>query len=443
MAKKEEVTFRRGPSKTLPSQSVSGTLLIANDTGNVYVDDSNSKRIQLTDTRLIKRTGDTVTGDLIFSEGATVKLPLPQCDSDGANKQYVDDASKVSGAASTVKDSNLAVNRALVSDSAGKITASGTTSTEVGYLSGVVSNVQKQLDGKCPNTDATATSAGRMSAVDKKKLDTVEENANYIKVDSSLDGSSTNPVQNAVIAAALSNTAKATPATETTAGLMTGDDKAQLRIAYQHSQEAHAPSDAQPNQNAFSTVKVGTTSVAAGTETDTLILTAGSHITLSVDTGSKTVTISGELAEDTTYTSGAGIRISGTTIINSGVHSVSTSSKAGYISVNTDGTTRDVPVAGLGSAAFCTKQELINANAPNAEELQGVVSTSSGGTGADLSASSGQYVKTNGADAMSTMTAAEVLDDIGAFPAAKIKIHPSTTDLPDVEDGVILITYDP
>lgn len=56
----------------------------------------------------------------------------------------------ITGAASTVASSNLTVSRALVSNSSGKIAAATATSTEVGYLSGVTSAIQTQLNAKEP-----------------------------------------------------------------------------------------------------------------------------------------------------------------------------------------------------------------------------------------------------------------------------------------------------
>lgn len=62
------------------------------------------------------------------------------------------------------------------------------------------------------------------------------------------------------------------------------------------------------NQNAFSNVKVGSSTIAADSATDTLTLTAGSNITLTADTSGDGVTID---AKDTTYsaatTSAAGL----------------------------------------------------------------------------------------------------------------------------------------
>lgn len=52
------------------------------------------------------------------------------------------------GAASTITEDNLATDMALVSNSSGKVAVSNVTSTELGYLDGVTSNVQTQLNKK-------------------------------------------------------------------------------------------------------------------------------------------------------------------------------------------------------------------------------------------------------------------------------------------------------
>ena len=55
---------------------------------------------------------------------------------------------------------------------------------------------------------------------------------------------------------------------------------------------------------------------------------------------------------NTTYTAGTGISLSGTTFSNSGVRSIAAGSSNGTISVNTNGTTTNVAVKGLGSLAY-------------------------------------------------------------------------------------------
>ena len=83
------------------------------------------------------------------------------------------------------------------------------------------------------------------------------------------------------------------------------------------------------NQKAFSNVKVGSTTIAADTTTDTLEIAAGTGISVSPDATNDKVTIT-----------------------NSGVRSISTGGANGTISVNTNGTSTNVAVKGLGSAAY-------------------------------------------------------------------------------------------
>src|SRR5690606_19621274 len=54
----------------------------------------------------------------------------------------------ITGGASTITSSNLTTNRVLVSNSSGKVAVSAVTSTELGYLDGVTSAIQTQLNGK-------------------------------------------------------------------------------------------------------------------------------------------------------------------------------------------------------------------------------------------------------------------------------------------------------
>lgn len=86
---------------------------------------------------------------------------------------------------------------------------------------------------------------------------------------------------------------------------------------------------AEVNQNAFSNVTVGSTTIAADSKTDTLTIAAGTGISVSGDATNDKVTIT-----------------------NSGVRSIATGGSNGTISVNTNGTSANVAVKGLGSAAY-------------------------------------------------------------------------------------------
>lgn len=79
------------------------------------------------------------------------------------------------------------------------------------------------------------------------------------------------------------------PATTDTDGLMSSADKTKLNgIA----------AGAEVNQNAFSNVVVGSTTIAADSKTDTVTFVAGSNVTLAGDAATDKITIS---AKDTTY----------------------------------------------------------------------------------------------------------------------------------------------
>lgn len=64
----------------------------------------------------------------------------------------------ITGGASSIVSSNLTASRALVSDGSGKVAVSAVTSTELGYLDGVTSAIQTQLNAKLGSTAQAADS---------------------------------------------------------------------------------------------------------------------------------------------------------------------------------------------------------------------------------------------------------------------------------------------
>ena len=164
---------------------------------------------------------------------------------------------------------------------------------------------------------ATTSAAGLMSADDKTKLNGVatgaEVNQNAfsnitvgsstIAADSKTDtltivaGSNvtlTPDTSTDTLTVAATDTTYSN-ATQSTAGLMSAADKTALDNVVAASGE--------PNQNAFSYVHVGSTTIEAETETDTLNFVAGCNITLTPNASTDTLTIA---ATDTTYTSFTG-----------------------------------------------------------------------------------------------------------------------------------------
>ena len=81
----------------------------------------------------------------------------------------------ITGAATTIDSSNLTANRAVVSNSSGKVAVSAITSTELGYLDNVSSNIQTQLDGKLSTGGGTLTGSLIVSSGSQLFTNTVTE----------------------------------------------------------------------------------------------------------------------------------------------------------------------------------------------------------------------------------------------------------------------------
>ena len=123
--------------------------------------------------------------------------------------------------------------------------------------------------GKKPGDFATSTQGG--------KADTAVQSVKM--------GSSGSELKNGT--SVIIPLAVATGSSGATNGVMTADDKKKLN---------EIQAGAQANQNAFSNVVVGSTTIAADTTTDTLTLTQGSHITLTPSSADDSVTIATDLS---------------------------------------------------------------------------------------------------------------------------------------------------
>tara|TARA_R100000008_G_scaffold63949_2_gene41093 strand:+ start:35 stop:2638 length:2604 start_codon:yes stop_codon:yes gene_type:complete len=96
-----------------------------------------------TDTLVGKATTDTLTNKSIDSDNNTIT-------------NLVNADIKSSAAIAFSKMENLTASRALVSDGSGDVSVSAVTSTEIGHLDGVSSNIQTQLDAKASSSFAIA-----------------------------------------------------------------------------------------------------------------------------------------------------------------------------------------------------------------------------------------------------------------------------------------------
>lgn len=141
---------------------------------------------------------------------------------------------------------------------------------------------------------ATTTQDGLMSKEDKTALDGLVSTGGQANVieDVTVNGQ-TSTITNKVAAITIPE------ASTSASGVMSSSDKTKLN---------NIAANAEVNQNAFSNVKVGSTTIQADAKTDTLEFVAGSNVTLTPDASSDKVTIA---ATDTTYsnatTSAAGL----------------------------------------------------------------------------------------------------------------------------------------
>lgn len=81
----------------------------------------------------------------------TVNIPTTTSHiSEGSNLYFTNARATgaITGGASTIATSNLTASRTLISNSSGKVAVSDVTSTELGYLDGVTSSIQTQLNAK-------------------------------------------------------------------------------------------------------------------------------------------------------------------------------------------------------------------------------------------------------------------------------------------------------
>ena len=195
----------------------------------------------------------TINNKSLSSNITLYSTDIPVSSTDATTvKDYIDNLDiAINGAASTIKDDDLTQNRAVISNADGKIAVSTTTSTELGYVHGVTSDIQTQLDNKVTkqqdyltaatkckityNSDGLVTNGVDLSASDIPDLSSIYINVNQkgsangvatldantlvpaaqlpaattttkgaVIVDSTISSSSTNPVQNSAINTALS-----------------------------------------------------------------------------------------------------------------------------------------------------------------------------------------------------------------------------------------------
>ena len=90
----------------------------------------------------------SATGKIEVSSVTSTELGYVSGVTSAIQTQIEGKQATITGAATTIDDADLTASRALISDGSGKVAVSDVTSTELGYLDGVTSAVQTQVDSK-------------------------------------------------------------------------------------------------------------------------------------------------------------------------------------------------------------------------------------------------------------------------------------------------------
>lgn len=185
-------------------------------------------------------------------------------------------------------------------------------------LSHLWAHIISRLNGKVDKEDGKGLSSNDYTDTEKSKLSSVEDNANnYVHPDTHSAGMITGLAD--VATSGSYNDLSNKPTIPTIPSSLPADggnaDTVDGKHATDFASATHTHSE-YVNQNAFSNVKVGSTTVASDTTTDTLTLVAGDNITITPDATNDKITIS-STDTNTTYSSGTGLSLSGTTFNHS------------------------------------------------------------------------------------------------------------------------------
>ena len=135
---------------------------------------------KLDDTQLVTSWSGTVSDTNIPSE----KLVKDNLDTKQPN---------ITGGATSITSADLTPSRALISDANGKVAVlSSVSDVELGYLDGVTSSIQTQLNGKAPTNHKSGYTTYGVAD---------EGNYGHVIVDNAMSLDSTNPVQNKIVMA--------------------------------------------------------------------------------------------------------------------------------------------------------------------------------------------------------------------------------------------------
>lgn len=276
-------------------------------------------------------------------------------------------------------------------------------------IKGLIDTLQSELDS---HTHAISDVTGLQSALDGKANSSHGTHVSYSTTAPVMDGTASVGSASTVARSDHKHPTDTSRASKTefdshtadTTAHMTSTQKTQLSTAYNHSQAAHAPSDAQKNQNAFSNIAVsGQTTVAADTTTDTVTF-AGSNVSITTDATNDKVTFS--VVDGTTSAKGVVQLTNSTSSTSTTTAATPNSVKSAYDLANTAKTRADNAYAlaegkvdslsDLGITATATELNYVDGVTSNVQtQLDSKLSTSGGTISGIITTTDGDVVNRN------------------------------------------------
>ena len=242
------------------------------------------------------------------------------------------------------------------------------TTTELNYVDGVTSNIQTQLDGKAASSHGTHVSYSNTAPV-------MDGTASVGSANTVARSDHKHPTDTSRAA----KTDLDTHTSNTTVHI-TSTERTNWGTAYTHSQAAHAPSNAQANQNAFSNIAVsGQTTVAADTTTDTVTF-VGSNVTITTDATNDKVTFT--VADGSTSAKGIVQLTNSTSSTSTTTAATPSSVKSAYDLANTAKTNAATAQTKADSAYNLAENIVyVGPTAPTDPSIKVWINTSEEGTG--------------------------------------------------------------
>ena len=162
-----EFQYLNGVSSAIQTQLDSKQATITGSASTIDTESLTASRAVISNGSQKIAVSDVTSTELGYLDGVTSAVQT-QIDSKQAT---------LTGGATTIASSDLTASRALQSNGSGKVEVSDVTTTELGYLDGVSSASQTQIDGK-QNTDAQLTDIAGLTPTDSNFI--VGDGSNFV-----------------------------------------------------------------------------------------------------------------------------------------------------------------------------------------------------------------------------------------------------------------------